>query len=163
VSGNRNVVQVAGNVAYAILFVLMFVLAFLFYGFSKIALLLYSGWIFLAFGACMLLLASQSRGKARECSTSENMVIESGLYAYVRHPEFFSQFFIAFALILLAQQGISVIVGVVLMALLAVAIFDEEKRNREKFGEAYERYTQRVPRINLIAGIIRKLQSKNSC
>ena len=37
---------------------------------------------------------------------------------------------------------------------------EEEKRNIEKFGDAYRDYIKRVPRINLIAGIIRLIQSR---
>jgi protein-S-isoprenylcysteine O-methyltransferase Ste14 len=109
----------------------------------------------------MLLLASQSRRRARDKGdVSKNVVIESGMYAYVRHPEFFSQFFIAFGLILISQYWISIIVGAVLIAFLGLAIMDEEKRNKEKFGDAYTAYMQRVPRINLIAGIVRQIKAK---
>jgi len=160
-SHNRSGVQVAGNVAYAIIFLLMFIFAFLFYDSANLTVVLSSGWILFAFGVCMLLLASQSRRRARDKGdVSKNVVIESGMYAYVRHPEFFSQFFIAFGLILISQYWISIIVGAVLIAFLGLAIMDEEKRNKEKFGDAYTAYMQRVPRINLIAGIVRQIKAK---
>lgn len=34
---------------------------------------------------------------------------------------------------------------------------EEEKRDIEKFGDAYKDYMQRVPRINLLAGIITQM------
>jgi protein-S-isoprenylcysteine O-methyltransferase Ste14 len=37
---------------------------------------------------------------------------------------------------------------------------EEEKRSIEKFGDAYRRYMQKVPRINLIAGITKQIHYK---
>jgi len=42
-----------------------------------------------------------------------------------------------------------------LIILLYIAMLDEEKKNIEKFGVAYGRLYGKVPRINLLAGIIR--------
>ena len=39
-------------------------------------------------------------------------------------------------------------------------MIEEEKGNIEKFGDAYRDYMKRVPRINLIAGIIKQIRSK---
>ena len=39
-------------------------------------------------------------------------------------------------------------------------MIEEERRNVEKFGNAYRDYMRRVPRINLIAGITRRMRSK---
>jgi protein-S-isoprenylcysteine O-methyltransferase Ste14 len=33
-----------------------------------------------------------------------------------------------------------------------------ERRNLEKFRETYERYMQSVPRMNILAGLIRQLR-----
>ena len=160
-SRNRNAVQVAGNFAYAIIFLLMFIFAILFYDSAKLTVALYSGWILFAFGVCVLFLASQSRRRARKkTDPSKNVLIETGTYAYVRHPEFFSQFFIAFGLVFISQYWVSIVVGTVLIAFLGLAIMDEEKTNKEKFGQAYIAYMQRVPRINLIAGVIRQIKKK---
>ncbi len=39
-------------------------------------------------------------------------------------------------------------------------MIEEEKRNIEKFGEAYKNYMKRVPRINLLTGIRKQMQRK---
>jgi len=39
-------------------------------------------------------------------------------------------------------------------------MIEEEKRNIEKFGDAYRDYMKRVPRINLIAGIIKQISRR---
>ena len=63
---------------------------------------------------------------------------------------------IIFALIIISQHWINLIVGAILIVLLCLAMIEiEEKRNIE-FGNAYRDYMKRVPRINLIAGITRQ-------
>jgi len=47
-----------------------------------------------------------------------------------------------------------------LAALLCLAMMEEEKRNVEKFGDAYGDYMEKVPRINLVAGIIKQYIAK---
>ena len=64
---------------------------------------------------------------------------------------------IIFSLILLSQHPISLIIGVMLITLLYLAMLDEERRNVEKFGDAYIDYMKRVPRVNLLAGFIKRI------
>ena len=66
---------------------------------------------------------------------------------------------IIFALIIISQHWINLIVGAILIVLLCLAMIEEEERNIE-FGNAYRDYMKRVPRINLIAGIIRQIHKK---
>jgi len=88
--------------------------------------------------------------------------IQSGLYAYVRHPEFLGHMLIIISLISMAQHPISIAIGSVLILLLCIEIMEEEKRNIEKFGEVYKDYMRRVPRINLLAGIIKSIRERKS-
>ena len=67
---------------------------------------------------------------------------------------------IIFALIIISQHWIGLIVGAILIVLLFLAMIEEEKRDIEKFGDAYRDYMNRVPRINLIAGIIKQIHGK---
>jgi protein-S-isoprenylcysteine O-methyltransferase Ste14 len=111
----------------------------------------------------MLLLASQSRRKGHTTernSVSKETLVESGMYAFVRHPEFLGQVLIIFALIFISQHWSGIVIGAMLIILLYFAMTEEEKRNMEKFGDAYRRYMQKVPRINLIAGITKQIHYK---
>jgi protein-S-isoprenylcysteine O-methyltransferase Ste14 len=110
-----------------------------------------------------LLWSSQSRKKGYalgEKGISKETLVESGMYAFVRHPEFLGHILIIFALIFIAQHYVSLIIGAMLIILLCLAMIEEEKRNIEKFGDAYKDYIKRVPRINLLAGVIRKMYFK---
>ena len=108
-----------------------------------------------------LLWSSKSRKKGHvEGGIGRESLVESGIYAFVRHPEFLGHILIIFALVIISQHWISVIVGAILIVLLCLAMIEEEKRNIEKFGDAYRDYMKRVPRINLIAGIIKQIHSR---
>ena len=99
--------------------------------------------------------------KSRKKGHAEGIgLVESGMYAFVRHPEFLGHILIISALVIISQHWISFIVGAILIVLLCLAMIDEEKRNIEKFGNAYRDYMKRVPRINLIAGIIRQINRR---
>jgi len=91
--------------------------------------------------------------------------IQSGLYAYVRQPEFFG---------VLRPYADNNIVGlhgatshqhshgIGVTLYYASKIVEEEKRNVKKFGDAYKDYMRRAPRINLLAGIIKSMRERKS-
>ena len=104
-----------------------------------------------------MLWSSKSRKKGHEEDIGP---VERGMYAFVRHPEFLGHILIIFALVIISQHWISFIVGAILIVLLYLAMIEEEKRNIEKFGDAYRYYMKRAPRINLIAGIIKYISRR---
>ncbi len=148
-----NRVHVIGHVAYVALYGVLILSAIIFYNPANL-ILLYSGWSALILGVIFLLFASQSRKE------SCDEFVESGMYAIVRHPEFLGHILIISALVVISQHWISLIVGATLITLLFFAIIEEEKRNVEKFGDAYRDYMKRVPRINLLIGIIKICKKK---
>jgi len=110
----------------------------------------------LIFGIVVLLGSIQSRKKAH----FEETLVESGIYAIVRHPEFLVHILIILSLILITQQVVNLVIGAILILLLYFAMIEEEKRNIDKFGDTYRSYMQRVPRINLLVGIKRMHNKK---
>ncbi|MCW7075223.1 MAG: isoprenylcysteine carboxylmethyltransferase family protein [Candidatus Methanospirare jalkutatii] len=145
------------HIAYIGLYGAMIISTIILYNSADLAELLYAGWIILAFGIVFLLCSSKSRKKGHEEGIE---LVERGMYAFVRHPEFLGHILIIFALVIISQHWINFIVGAILIVLLCFAMIDEEKRNMEKFGNAYMDYMKRVPRINLIAGIIRQISRR---
>jgi protein-S-isoprenylcysteine O-methyltransferase Ste14 len=157
----KNAVHVAGHIAYIALYGLLIISSILFYNWTSSETLLYAGWIVLAFGACILLLASQSRRKGhttKEDDTGKETLVESGMCSLIRHPEFLGNILIIFGFIFIAQHWSIIVIATTLIILLYAAMVEEEKRNIEKFGDAYKNYMQKVPRINLVAGIIRRIR-----
>ena len=153
----KSIGHLIGHIAYIALYGILIISTIFLYNSANLARLVYAGWIILAFGIIFLLWSSKSRKKGHEEGIG---LVESGMYAFVRHPEFLGHILIIFALVIISQHWISFIVGAILIVLLCLAMIEEERRNIEKFGNAYIDYMKRVPRINLIAGIIRQIHSR---
>ena len=127
--------HLVGHIAYIGLYGMLIISTIIHYNSADLAELLYAGWIIIAFGIIFLLCSSKSRKKGHADGIG---LIESGMYAFVRHPEFLGHILIIFALIIISQHLISLIVGAILIVLLCLAMIEEEeKRNIEKFGDAY--------------------------
>ena len=145
------------HIAYIGLYGMLIISTIFLYNSADLAGLVYAGWITLAFGIIFLLWSSKSRKKGHEEGIG---LVESGMYAFVRHPEFLGHILIISALVIISQHWINFIVGAILIVLLCLAMIEEEKRNMEKFGNAYRDYMKKVPRINLIAGIIKQISRR---
>jgi len=158
----KNTIHLIGHIVYVVLYCLLVILSIPFYNSANLVAILYMGWIILVFGVIILLSASQSRKKSSVLKNEINKeaLIESGIYAFVRHPEFLGHILIIFSLILITQHIINLVIGIALIFLLYFAMIEEEKRNIKKFGKAYEDYMRRTPRINLLVGIIRRVYAK---
>ena len=144
-------------VAYISLYGVLIISTIFLYNSANLAKLVYTGWIIMAFGIIFLLCSSKSREKGHAEGIG---LVERGMYAFVRHPEFLGHILIIFALVIISLHWISFIVGAILIVLLCLAMIEEEKRNIEKFGNAYMDYMKKVPRINLIAGIIKQIHNR---
>ena len=157
----RRISHLVGHIAYVALYGILITSTIFLYNSANLTILVYAGWIILAFGIIFLLWSSKSRKEKRLGEdVGRETLVESGMYALVRHPEFLGHILIIFALIIISQHWISSIIGTILIVLLYLAMIEEERRNIEKFGDAYRNYMKRVPRINLIAGIIKQVHSK---
>jgi len=149
--------HLVGHIAYIGLYGMLIISTIIHYNSADLAGLVYAGWIIMAFGIIFLLCSSKSRKKGHAEGIG---LVERGMYAFVRHPEFLGHILIISALVIISQHWINFIVGAILIVLLCLAMIEEEKRNIEKFGDAYKDYMKRVPRINLIAGIIKQIHKK---
>ena len=90
-------------------------------------------------------------------------LVETGVYAIVRHPQMGSAWLLmCIALMLITQHWISIALGVPAMALVYLDLLMADQRLVEKFGDAYRRYMERVPRVNFVAGIIRLITHRVS-
>jgi len=157
--GNERTLRLIGHVLYITLYISLIASSIIFYNSANLAASLYAGWIIFACGVVVLVSSSQTR---RRSYRMRETLIQSGLYAYVRHPEFLGHMLIIVSLVFMAQHPISVTIGSVLLSLLCIEIVEEEKRNIEKFGEVYKDYMRKVPRINLLSGIIKSIRERKS-
>ncbi len=89
------------------------------------------------------------------------VLVDSGIYAVVRHPQYLSFMLLSIFLIMFAQHWLITVIGVAAMAVVYAGIVPQaDQANIENFGDDYSSYMQRVPRLNCVLGIIRLLRRK---
>jgi len=151
---------------YSVLMFLPIVLVFLFFNYYGLDLLMYAGWALLAFSIVIILLAGyefQRKGRVPEGKhlISTSVLVDSGIYAVVRHPQYLGFILLVLALVLISQHWLSVISGVIGSVLFYIdATRAEEHENTRKFGDDYKRYMRKVPRMNFVFGVIRLLRRR---
>jgi protein-S-isoprenylcysteine O-methyltransferase Ste14 len=148
---------------FGILFVGQIVLCFLFYNGANLDFLLYLGWA--TFASSMIIgmlarVAFQEKGKSQKGKgwIHTSVVVESGIYAIVRHPMYLSFILFFLSLILISQHWLSLIFAIPITVYFYLSMGQEEQSSIIKFGDAYKTYMKRVPRINFFLGIIRLLR-----
>jgi protein-S-isoprenylcysteine O-methyltransferase Ste14 len=85
-------------------------------------------------------------------------LVDTGIYAMVRHPQGGTAgILLSLALALIGQHWLLVALTLVGVVLIYVDTFRSDVACIEKFGEEYGRYMERVPRVNFVAGLLRLL------
>jgi protein-S-isoprenylcysteine O-methyltransferase Ste14/NAD-dependent dihydropyrimidine dehydrogenase PreA subunit len=124
----------------------------------------YLGWVILVFSLPFFLapvLYFRKRGKSQEGKTLmlTTVIVDSGTYGIVRHPQTLGCIFLMLASILISQHWVAIIIGILISVWFYIYLPKEEKGLIVKFGDDYRSYMQRVPRMNFFLGIVRLLKS----
>ena len=119
-------------------------------------------WISAIFGWLPIFVLRGKGGVAKgESYVKTTKLVDTGLYAIVRHPQMGTAWLLlCFGLMLIAQHWSSVVLGLPVMLLVHLDLLKADRRLVEKFGDAYRRYMERVPRVNFVLGVVRLLQHK---
>jgi NAD-dependent dihydropyrimidine dehydrogenase PreA subunit len=125
----------------------------------------YIGWIVFATSLPFFfspVLYFKRRGKPEEGKgiMDTTVIVESGTYGIVRHPQYLGAILTICASILISQHWLFALIGVFIVWVTLKWIREAEAHLIAKFGDDYRRYMQRVPRMNLLLGIIRLLRRK---
>jgi protein-S-isoprenylcysteine O-methyltransferase Ste14/NAD-dependent dihydropyrimidine dehydrogenase PreA subunit len=125
----------------------------------------YVGWIVLAVGLPFFFSPAiwfPRKGKPQEGKSlmDTTVVVESGTYGIVRHPQILGCILLMLASALVSQHWLTTIPGVLMTAWFYTELPKEERGLILKFGDLYKRYMQKVPRMNLLLGVIRLLCRK---
>lgn len=126
----------------------------------------WAGWICLwtsaIFGVLPIITFRRKGGVPEgESYMKTTLLVDSGIYAIVRHPQGgVAWLLINLGVMLVAQHWTSVILGVPSMVLVYLDALKADQYCIEKFGDAYRRYMERVPRVNFVSGIMRLLSHR---
>jgi protein-S-isoprenylcysteine O-methyltransferase Ste14 len=115
----------------------------------------YLAWILLGFGLVLIVLSIATLVSNREAG-----LIEGGIYGIVRHPMYLGAMLLFLSWIFFLPHWTIVLISAVNIAIVYGFILQGERQNITRFGDPYRRYMESVPRINLLAGLIRRLQSR---
>jgi protein-S-isoprenylcysteine O-methyltransferase Ste14 len=81
-------------------------------------------------------------------------LVDTNLYAIVRHPQYVAGMLFNLALMLLSSHWLVIVLGLASMVLIYLDIWQADKEGEQKFGDAYRIYMQKVPRANFLLGLI---------
>ena len=151
--------------AWSILIVLQIILSFFLHNRAGLPTLKDVGWIIMAVSAVfgwLPILAFRKKGGVTKGKSyiQTTVLVDSGVYAVVRHPQYLAGILLSLALILITQHWLIATIGVVAMVLNYLITLKADQELTEKFGEDYKRYMQKVPRMNFLLGLIRLLRRK---
>jgi len=148
-----------------ILFIGQVVFCFISYNGAGLDFVLYIGWAVFAFSMVLGWLsriAFETKGSAPkgESFIHTSVVVESGIYAVVRHPMYLSFILLIISLVMISQHWLSLIFSIPTIAYFYISMRQEERSSINKFGGDYRNYMQRVPRMNILLGIFRFIRRR---
>ncbi|OPY29969.1 MAG: hypothetical protein A4E27_00089 [Methanobacterium sp. PtaU1.Bin242] len=150
------------------LLVIQFILVFLFglCNEAGLSILLYLGWLIWAvsviFGFLPIIVLKKMGGVEKGKSfVHTQKLVTSNIYSIVRHPQYTAGILLSLSLILISQNWLIIIIGLVVIPLLYIDIMWADEYELEKFGNEYNEYMKEVPRTNFILGILRIINRKD--
>ena len=122
-----------------------------------------------AAGVCLLLAAgvlifwplyllARHGGGGGQALVRIRCVVRRGPYAVTRHPQYLGYTLLAWGFALLSGHWAAYLLAAASAALFYLQALQEERYCLAQFGQAYEAYRRRVPRYNIILGIVRLLR-----
>jgi protein-S-isoprenylcysteine O-methyltransferase Ste14 len=85
-------------------------------------------------------------------------LVDEGIYGIIRHPQYTGGIVIVISMCLILQTLVAYFLAALAITTSYLSMIFEEKRLNTKFGSEYENYQAKVPRANIILGLIRKLR-----
>ena len=88
-------------------------------------------------------------------------LVDTGIYAVVRHPQYLGGLLSIFVTTLLwYPHWLLAVLGAIGAAVMYLSAREEDERLIEQFGDDYVAYMKRVPRMNMVLGVIRLVRRR---
>jgi protein-S-isoprenylcysteine O-methyltransferase Ste14 len=104
------------------------------------------------------LLWKHGRREDSENYMETGAVVDRGPYAIVRHPQYLGYMLLSSGFALLSQHRLVSGLSIMALSSLYLQALAEEEYCLAQLGEPYEHYLHRVPRFNMVRGIMRVLR-----
>jgi len=133
---------------------------------SGINIIFWAGWsiwfISVVFAIFPMIVLKRSGGvKKGDSYVKTTKLVDTGIYAIVRHPQYTAGLLFSLALILISQTVLVAVLGIFTIALVYIDRYIADKYEIKKFGEEYEEYMKKVPRTNFVLGMIKYILRRN--
>ena len=102
----------------------------------------------------------QKHGQTQDGETymQTRAVVDRGLYAIARHPQYLGYMLLVSGFALLSQHWLAVLLSVLGITFFYVQALREERYCLAQFGQSYAQYAGQVPRFNVVLGTVRLLR-----
>jgi len=100
-------------------------------------------------------LLARHGGKDGGTYMQASVVVDRGLYAITRHPQYLGYILLACGFALLSQHWVALLLAAIGATFFYLQALREERYCLAQFGKPYEQYLRRVPRFNIVLGMIR--------
>ncbi len=145
------------------LIIAQYILSFFYTNDSSLVVVRYMGWALLivhAIFAWVPIFTLKSKGRVPKGKSflQTTKVVDTGIYSIVRHPQYLSGIFFTIAIACISQHVLIIFIGLFIIPLLYLDIIQEDEKQLEKFGNVYVEYSRKVPMVNFVLGIVRKIR-----
>ncbi len=153
--------------AWSVLTILQTLLSFVLYnqeGVESVRYLAWAVWVVMCIFGIVPIFTLRRKGGVPDGKgyVHTTALVDTGVYAVVRHPQYLSFMLLNLFLILVAQHWLITLIGLPAMALSYLIALDADRFGVERFGEEYTRYMQTVPGTNFPLGLIRLLRRRTT-
>jgi len=145
---------------YGPILIAQIVLVFFFYNYYGFYTASWIGWgllgLFLVMGA-LPKAAFKKYGEIKEEGRffESTKIVKKGIYGVIRHPYWLCWILLSLAFMFMSQFWIMLLIGSIACAAIYFETFHLDRNLIQKFGEEYLAYKEKVPRLNLIYGLIK--------
>lgn len=149
-----------GIIVFSFLTFVQYILVFFIFNMPGLEVLHWVGWavwvLSLIFGLAPIFILRRLGDVAKgESYVMTRRLVDTSLYAIVRHPQYLGGILFNIALMFLGQHWLVILLGAISAVLMWIDIQAADQDGIAKFGDAYREYMERVPQINFILGLIR--------
>jgi protein-S-isoprenylcysteine O-methyltransferase Ste14 len=148
-------------------FILVFQIVFTYFNYNTMDLnnIANAGWIVMtisAFFGWIPIFTFRKKGGVPKGKSyvHTTIIVDSGIYAIVRHPQFFAGILVSLALVLMSQHWLNLVLFIPVVVGTYIDSLRADKRLIEKFGNSYESYMEKVSGLNPLVGIFNLIKKR---
>lgn len=157
--------EVLPSCIYGSFIVIQLVLAYFYYNHLRLDTVTNIGWLVFMASAVfgwLPIFTLKKKGEVPENKSyiHTTVLVDSGIYSIVRHPQYFAGALMSLALVLITQYWLSAILFIPVAAGFYWDSLRADRNLVEKFGRRYEVYMEEVSGFNPLKGVLRKARGK---